>query len=53
MTVVDRRPADPRGRVAVPPPMRRPWLRIAGYAVRRRRGRAPLAWGLPLGALVP
>ncbi len=50
MTVVDRRPADPRGRVAVPPPMRRPWLRIAGYAVRRRR-RAPLAWGLPLGVL--
>jgi ABC-2 type transport system permease protein len=30
--------------------MRRPWPRIAAYAIRRRR-RAPLAWGLPLGVM--
>jgi ABC-2 type transport system permease protein len=27
-----------------------PWLRYAGYALRRRR-RAPLTWGLPLGLM--
>jgi ABC-2 type transport system permease protein len=31
-------------------PMRAPWLRYAAYAVRRRR-RAPLTWGLPLGLM--
>ena len=31
-------------------PMRAPWLRIAGHVMRRRR-RAPLAWGLPLGLM--
>ena len=31
-------------------PMRAPWLRFAGYVVRRRR-RAPLTWGLPLGLM--
>jgi ABC-2 type transport system permease protein len=50
MTVLARRPVATRGEVAVPAPMRRPWLRIAAYAVRRRR-RAPLAWGLPLGLM--
>jgi ABC-2 type transport system permease protein len=28
--------------------LRAPWLRFAGYALRRRR-RAPLTWGVPLG----
>ena len=31
-------------------PMRAPWLRFAAYALRRRR-RAPLTWGLPLGLM--
>jgi ABC-2 type transport system permease protein len=31
-------------------PARAPWLRVALFAVRRRR-LAPLVWGLPLGAL--
>lgn len=31
-------------------PMRAPWLRYAAYALRRRR-RAPLTWGLPLGLM--
>jgi ABC-2 type transport system permease protein len=31
-------------------PMHGPWLRLAGYALRRRR-RAPLTWGLPLGLM--
>jgi ABC-2 type transport system permease protein len=30
--------------------MRTPWLRYAAYALRRRR-RAPLTWGLPLGLM--